>query len=283
LNLKSGNRIQFDVFIPEKKLAFEWQEEHLFKNVAGSQQRQYSEEEIEKRTIFKEKGITLIDVPYWWDLKAETLKATIHFHRPDLLSSSIGNAISKEPPVNLIPKDVEFPKLNQMKETDFLDISTSNAPVGFWNSAKNQRFYFDWLGKKLGYIVMDDWYKITPEDILQRKGSYLLRKYGGSPLKALQFVYPDHEWLLWRFVRVPTGFWDKEENQRKFFEWVGRQLGFTKLDDWYQITKEIIVKYGGGGLLHDRYGGSPSTAMQYIFPEHDWKLEKFHFKSKTRF
>ena len=33
----------------------------------------------------KEIGITVIDVPYWWDKKKESLMATIKMKRPDLI------------------------------------------------------------------------------------------------------------------------------------------------------------------------------------------------------
>jgi hypothetical protein len=31
-------------------------------------------------------GITLIEIPYWWDKKYESLEATIYDQRPELLS-----------------------------------------------------------------------------------------------------------------------------------------------------------------------------------------------------
>jgi hypothetical protein len=29
-------------------------------------------------------GITLIEIPYWWDFEADSLIATIHSYRPDI-------------------------------------------------------------------------------------------------------------------------------------------------------------------------------------------------------
>jgi len=44
-------------------------------------------------------NITLIDIPYWWDCNKESLEATIHLIRPDLIPK-LGNGIpiSKSPP-----------------------------------------------------------------------------------------------------------------------------------------------------------------------------------------
>src|SRR5687767_4061560 len=51
-----------------------------------------------------------------------------------------------------------------------------NDPNLCWNGKENQRQFMDQLGKKLGYTRMDDWYKLTKEDILHNGGSSLLEK-----------------------------------------------------------------------------------------------------------
>ena len=73
--------------------------------------------------------------------------------------------------------------------------------------------------------------------------------YNGSPSQALQAVYPEHEWLPWKFSNSPKGFWKKKENQKKFFDWLGKELGYKTLDDWYNITTSTIDKHGGGSML----------------------------------
>ena len=45
------------------------------------------------------KGITLIDIPYWWDRGVESLAMTIYNARPDLFDQRpIGRPIMKFPP-----------------------------------------------------------------------------------------------------------------------------------------------------------------------------------------
>jgi hypothetical protein len=44
-------------------------------------------------------GITLIEVPYWWDGKYASLAATVYSYRPDLFTEKItGNPIPLTPP-----------------------------------------------------------------------------------------------------------------------------------------------------------------------------------------
>ena len=164
----------------------------------------------------------------------------------------------------------------------------------FWEDKENHLKFFNWLGIQLGYKHLDDWYNLTTKDIQRHGGIGLLHYYNSSPSKALQGVYPEHNWKLdnfkkkptslWRkrdvqrktffdhiemnFTHTPVGFWSVRENHIKFFNWLFIQLQLGKLDDWYNIVKEDIYKYGGGGILDHYYNGSLSKALQFVYPEH---------------
>lgn len=126
---------------------------------------------------------------------------------------------------------------------------------------------------------MNDWYNLTKEDIDKFGGRGLLNEYfNSSPSQALQEIYPEHKWELWRFGHTPKGCWKKYDNQRQFFMWLGIQLGYKQLDDWYKLTKEDISRYGGVGLL-EHLNGSNASALVTLFPEHDWMLWKFGCKT----
>src|SRR5258708_7454890 len=108
---------------------------------------------------------------------------------------------------------------------------------------------------------MDDWYNVSKEDIVKNGGNKLLAGYyNDSPSKALHSVYPEHNWILWKFKGVPPGYWGKAGSHKLFFDWLYKALGYKCMDDWYNVTKEDITKNGGGGLLTVCYGGSPSRA-----------------------
>ena len=60
-------------------------------------------------------------------------------------------------------------------------------------------------------------------------------------------------------------------------------MNYKSMDDWYNVTTERIHKNGGGGLLSTYYNNSPSSALQNIYPQHNWELEKFKKKFSKMF
>ena len=102
----------------------------------------------------------------------------------------------------------------------------------------------------------------------------LINYYGGSQFNLITSIFPNHEWLLWRFANSPDGFWDDIKNQRKFMEYVGKQLKIKDFSDFYQVNRQTIIGYGGSGIL--RKYSSLIELFQTIFPEFSW--DKFKFK-----
>lgn len=151
------------------------------------------------------------------------------------------------------------------------------API---ETSQLYKSFFDKLGKKLGYKNMDDWYNIKKGDIVKNQGGPLLSKYDKSPSLALLVAYPDHEWIVEKFIQVPKGYWECQQNQKKFFDRLGKQLGYKRMEDWYQVKSADIVRHGGTGVLNHHYYKSPSAALLAIYPDHHWQLDRFKSKPK---
>jgi len=150
----------------------------------------------------------------------------------------------------------------------------AQLPRGFWDYKKNQVEFLEWLGPRLGFNELNNWYKVTSLNIRQNGGSNLLAKFGNSPSKLLSSVYPKHKWNLSRFETVPMGFWNKKSNQKEFMDCLGKQLGFVELEDWYQITQKVLCENGGAGLLA-KYERSPSLLLRSVYEGHRWLLWRF--------
>jgi hypothetical protein len=80
------------------------------------------------------------------------------------------------------------------------------------------------------------------KDFFDLGGNSLLKKYNGSTSLLLSAIYPEYEWLPWKFDRCPVSFWDDVNNQRKFVDWAEKQLNIQEMSDWYKITAKVLEK-----------------------------------------
>lgn len=66
------------------------------------------------------------------------------------------------------------------------------------------------------------------------------RKYKGSPYLLLSSVFPEYEWLPWKFAQCPKNYWNDDVNKKKFLDWAGKQLGVNEISDWNKITTKVF-------------------------------------------
>jgi len=154
---------------------------------------------------------------------------------------------------------------------NFLSWKFTKTPNGFWDDRTNQRTYLKWLSgflRKEGKEEGDPeaWYSVSFEDFVRHDGYSLINRFGDSPYALLKTVYPDKQWLPWRFSKVPGGYWEKLENQRTYLEWLSSKLGYKKMEDWYQVTAKHFEENFGGSLL-TLYKGSPSKILSTVFSD----------------
>jgi very-short-patch-repair endonuclease len=146
----------------------------------------------------------------------------------------------------------------------------------FWNDLSNQKKYMDWLFKELKYEISEDWYNISREIIMQNYGNGLINTYGGSYQKILNTIYPELKLIPWKFNSVPMNFWNDLENQKKYTEWIFKELKYKTMEDFYELTIEAIrINYGAG--LMQKYGNSVFKLLQKVYPEYKWELKKFKY------
>ena len=162
-------------------------------------------------------------------------------------------------------------------EYKWLEWKFKSTAKCFWKYEENHKIYANWLKNELGYKEMEDWYNITANNIRDNYGGGLLSSYyDNSPIRFLKSVFPEYEWLEWKFIQTTKGFWKDEENHKKYAQWLGKKLGYTKEEDWYNITGNIIAENDGGGLLACYYEDSPiQFVKKNIFSESEWLEWKF--------
>jgi hypothetical protein len=69
--------------------------------------------------------------------------------------------------------------------------------------------------------------------------SSLLHAYNFSISNVLSNVYPEYEWLPWRFEVIPKSYWAGVNNQIKFMRWVEQKLKIKELEDWYNVELKV--------------------------------------------
>jgi hypothetical protein len=110
-------------------------------------------------------------------------------------------------------------------------------------------------------------YKVKLSDVQNNGGAGLLDRYGNSLVKALASVYPEKDWLGWKFQQVPRGYWNDIGNQRKFFEEIAKELNVQNAEDWLKISATQVKDLGGSGLLSNHYNNSVVKALEAVYPE----------------
>jgi hypothetical protein len=142
------------------------------------------------------------------------------------------------------------------------------VPCGFWKNESNHRDYFLWLAWKLGFRTMQDWYRFKTSDIEKNHGTGMLIYWERSLTKAIQGCFPEYDWHEWRFSSVPQRFWEDPVNRRRYFKWLGLQLGYRRATDWLMIREDDIAAYCGNALVN-RFSSMHTLLKEYL-PELDW-------------
>jgi len=153
--------------------------------------------------------------------------------------------------------------------------------LGFWKEKKYQKLFLQQVGRNLGYNSFEDWYNIKIEEILQYGGRGLLDYCNGSPIKALLSNFTDYKWLPWKFTlnkNLPKGIWDDDHYESDYLHNISKLIGISKLDDWYRVSREDLIKYHAITFLQKR--GGLIKVLSKVYPNHLWYQEKFSSREK---
>eukprot|EP00026_Physarum_polycephalum_P007396 Phypoly_transcript_07456.p1 GENE.Phypoly_transcript_07456~~Phypoly_transcript_07456.p1 ORF type:complete len:448 (+),score=49.37 Phypoly_transcript_07456:69-1412(+) len=143
---------------------------------------------------------------------------------------------------------------------------------GFWADLENCLSFMKSLGTSLGYQKMEDWYGITEKEIAKHGGATLLHKFGDSPSDLVRHVFSDHEWLVWKFKKLPQAFFRSKPSLLEYFKYLEKQLHIEEVDDWYRVSLRQIAAHGSVSFAK-HYGGLYG-ALSLVYPQHVWHRTK---------
>ena len=195
----------------------------------------------------------------WYNINGKIIREN---HGISLLSHHY-----QDSPIRLL-KSV-YPKYN------WIDWKFGHAPNGFWEDKENHKKYTDWLGIELGYKNIEDWYNISYDLIIKNHGCGLIKHYNDSPTLFVKEIFYQYEWFDWMFDQTSKTFWENKDNHRIYADWLGIELGYKNIEDWYKINVDLISNNYGGGLLSGHYYNTPSQFVKSIYPEYNWIEWKF--------
>ncbi|EFA83458.1 hypothetical protein PPL_03606 [Heterostelium album PN500] len=154
-------------------------------------------------------------------------------------------------------------------ESESNNKSISN-PRGFWKDQSHQLLYMKWLAEQLSFDdrEYERWYTVGKSHFIKYRGRGLLSVYGDSVYLLLSSLYPEFEWLPWKFDNTPKRFWSDRDNQIRYIKWLARKLEIKQLKDWYRITKLDFQENYGSSLL-SLFGGSPARVVMTLIDPKD--------------
>jgi len=83
----NNEKMFFDLFLPSLGLAIEYHGEQHFQDIEFFKPQLYtSKRDLEKKNKCEEFGITILEIPYWWDLSKEGIIHAIEKQHPRLIS-----------------------------------------------------------------------------------------------------------------------------------------------------------------------------------------------------
>jgi hypothetical protein len=79
------------------------------------------------------------------------------------------------------------------------------------------------------------------KDIKKLGGITLLKLYDNIPSSIFEKVLPENNWLPWKFQN-PRTVWKDTKFQRKFLDWIAKQLQIIEPSDWYNVSEPVITR-----------------------------------------
>lgn len=158
----------------------------------------------------------------------------------------------------------------------------SKVPKNYWVDLNNQRYFIETEANARGWKTKDDYYKFTGKIIGDLGGYGAIKKYQESVYLMMKTLYPDYDWLPWKFIKIHNSFsWKKKEDVRLYCDWLYNELGYTSEEDWYNLTQDEIRANCGAGLVF--HMSSPSRILHFAYPEINFNENKFcRWKSESK-
>ena len=219
-----------------------------------------NKENRRKAYEYAKKALAIKDAEDWYKVKASDLK--------DIgLSSLIAREYCDSWKSFLVEFNPDF---------EFVPRKFIATPNGYWKNKENRRKAYEYAKKALAIKDPEDWYKVKASDLNDLGLSSLIsREYCDSWKSFLVEFNPDFEFVPWKFINTPNGYWKNKENLRKYFEWLATIKEFTSIADFYSLKASDLIRNYGSSLISQKPYLNLIQLIKLAFPEYDWVMWKF--------
>jgi hypothetical protein len=152
--------------------------------------------------------------------------------------------------------------------------SINTVDVIPWNYDKtegeesNFRKFCEWLCELVDIQIQEQWYEVNCNQLSALLDEIRIPRT--PPLHSLlQQLYPQFSWFPWLLHPTPKFFWTKEENRKKYMDWLIEELNVETQDDLKWITTDTIINSGQEGIL-TYYNHSIYNLLKSIYVQFDW-------------
>ena len=111
------------------------------------------------------------------------------------------------------------------------------TPKNHWKSLENQRRFLEEIALKIGFppSQKDGFYSLSRKQFHELGGGSLLALYNDSVYSLLNAVFPETEWLPWRFSNLPRKAIQDSKMLRTVVAYVEKTLTIKRPEEWYRL------------------------------------------------
>ena len=148
-------------------------------------------------------------------------------------------------------------------------------PIGYWKDINNQRAFMEEARKNLNIKQGDfePWYAISAKTIERLGGRALLSAYKTSMFSLLFSIYPEYDWLPWKFTNLVKKSWKDPTVVVKAVAFAEQALSLKNKTDWYKVTKKQVSALGMRTLF--QMNGGIEGAVKMAYPDVEWQSWRF--------
>jgi hypothetical protein len=139
-----------------------------------------------------------------------------------------------------------------------------------WNDDRHHRILFDQFARKLQINDEEDWYHVSQSNMTKFGLTSIVNDYyDGSIGKALNCIYPEISWDIWRFEgsKDESSVYFEEIQYRRYLDWIAEDLELDLVSDWFEVSYKDLEHRGGGKMLDKWYHSSLPRALKCIYSD----------------